>query len=333
MFAAQSNYLTSTGVCASRRALQHACAVFALLLLAASVAHAQPAGRRTSPDYQGLISEGLHAYADKRYADARKLFATAHAMEASARTLRALGVADLALDNFSMAKDELEASLTHHNAPLSAEQRKEVTDLLSWMRANLGTVQLQCTPVHAEAKIDGRAVQSPEVLLEPEEHELAVSAPGYEPEVRRFQVVLARPQTLHVELVASVPSAPRALTAHEMPVPEPRPTSASARPSQTWLWVGGAGAVLAAAGGSLLILGLNDKARVEDAPTGARLSDLTAAHDRVPWLTGTGFALGALGVGGLGAAAIMLLTRQPRRADVGWKIHLAPNGAGLSAHF
>ena len=321
-----------------RVARQPTAAIFALLLLGAatSTAHAQAAPTRsTGPDYQGLISEGLRAYGEKRYAEARKLFATAHAMEASPRTLRALGIVDLALDNFSMAKDELEASLKQHDTPLSQEQRQEVGELLAWMRANLGSVQLQCSPVHAQAKIDGRAIQSPEVLLAPEEHELAVSAPGYVPEVRRFQVVLARPLTLHVELLPAAPAAPHALALREGPSPAPQPAPARAQPSQTWLWVGAAGAVLAAAGGTLLILGLNDKARVESATPGTRLLDVEAAHERVPWLTGAGIGLGALGVGGLGAAAIMLLTREPPHADVGWSwnVNPAPNGAALSAHF
>lgn len=302
-------------------ALRLASVALGLLLMAAT------------PDYQGLIHEGLRAYSDQRYAEARQLFASAHALEASARTLRALGITDLALDNFSLARDELEAALAHPTAPLTAEQRKEVTELLAWMRANLGSVQLQCTPLTAAAAIDGRAVRSPEVLLAPDEHELTVSAPGYKPEVRKFQVVLARPLTLHVQLVAAGPAPAPALSGREAPAPAAPPAREPEAPSQSWLWVGSAGVLLAAAGGGLLIAGLDDKARVQDAASGVPLSKLEAAHDRVPWLTGSGIALGALGLGGIGAAAILLLTRAPTHPDVAWNVQLAPNAVGVSARF
>jgi len=317
-----------------RRALQHVICALGLLL-AGSLTQAQDApAARADAEYQGLIDDGLRAYGNKRYAEARELFARAHAMTPSARTLRALGIADLALDNFTLAKDELQASLVNRSSPLTPEQRKEVSDLLAWMHANLGTVQLQCTPVHAEAKIDGRKVASPEILLAPEEHELAVSAPGYAPDVRKFQVTLAQPVRLHVELVSAQPSGAVARAAQpEAPAPPPRDAPPQDEPSRAWLWLGGSGAVLAAAGGTLLILGLNDKARVEDAPAGVRLSEIEAAHDRVPWLTGGGIALTALGVGGLGAAAILLLTQGPRRADVARHVHVAPGGAGLRVQF
>ncbi|HTU60645.1 MAG TPA: hypothetical protein VMF89_19470, partial [Polyangiales bacterium] len=90
------------------RGSQRTCGLLMLLLglaVAASSAHAQ--GKAPSPEYQQLIDRGLAAYQAQRPAEARSLFAQAHALQPGARTLRALGIADLALDNFTMAKDEL----------------------------------------------------------------------------------------------------------------------------------------------------------------------------------------------------------------------------------
>jgi hypothetical protein len=308
-----------------------ALSAFGLVSHADGTAQAQSTARSKAPsaDYQQLIERGLAAYNQQRPAEARAWFAKAHALQPGARTQRALGIADLALDNYSMAKDELEAALAQRVTPLTEEQRSEVKELLGWMRANLATLHLRCSPLHAEAKIDGRPVAQPEVLLAPEEHRLTVSARGFVPTERTFTITMDRPLRLEIALdrAAESPGAPITSVVNDAK-PHPALAQATTPPEQAthndgpklWPWLGGAGAVLLVAGGTMFAFGVSDKAKVEHATQPVRLSELQAAHDRVPWLTGVGLSLGIAGIAGMGAAAVLLLTQRESHEDVAWSL-------------
>jgi hypothetical protein len=316
-----------------------------VLALAALAPPADAQDKKPSSEYQQLIDRGLAAYQAQRPAEARSLFAQAHALQPGARTLRALGIADLALDNFSMAKDELEAALNERAWALTDSQRKEVRDLLRWMQSNLGTLHLSFSPIHAEAKIDGRPVKEPEMLLAPEEHKLTISAPGFVPQERAFTVTIDRPMRLSVSLErAPTKVAPMALQefATEPAEIEAQPithlASSPAGPTEDsgpklWPWVGGAGAVLLVAGGTMFAFGMSDKAAVESAESSVRLTDIEAAHDRVPWLTGVGLSLGAVGLAGIGTAAILLLTERGPHADAPVTFDAGPTHVSLRGRF
>lgn len=334
------------GECAFRvwRSSQGTCRwMFSLLFVLASVGAAPPAhaqGKTASPEFQQLIDRGLAAYQSQRPAEARSLFAQAHALQPGARTLRALGIADLALDNFTMAKDELEAALTEHAMALTDSQRTEVRELLRWMQSNLGTLHLSFSPLHAEAKIDGRTVKEPELLLAPEEHRLTISAPGFVPQERAFTVTIDRPMRLSVSLErAPTKVAPMALQEFATePADVAQPTTSAPSPvrdsaPKLWPWIGGAGAVLLAAGGTMFALGMNDKAKVENAESSVRLSEIEAAHDRVPWLTGVGLSLGAVGLAGIGTAAILLLTEREPRPDAPVTFDAGPTHLSVTGRF
>lgn len=149
-----------------------------VLSLWVSAVHAQT----PSPEYQRHIDRGLEAYNAQRFAEARVLFEQAHAELPSARTLRALGIADYSLDDHTRAEQELRAALVHPVQPLTEEQREQVGQLLSWMEANLGRVRLVYTPANAQVSIDAKPLPGGddrppglrgaerEVLLEPGEH-------------------------------------------------------------------------------------------------------------------------------------------------------------------
>jgi tetratricopeptide (TPR) repeat protein len=302
-------------------------------------------------EYQQLIDRGLAAYQAQRPAEARSLFAQAHALQPGARTLRALGIADLALDNYTMAKDELEAALSERVLPLSDSQRAEVRDLLRWMQGNLGTLHLSFSPLHAEAKIDGRPVTEPKLLLAPEEHRLTISAHGFVPQERTFTITVDRPMRLSVSLeraptklapIASQEAAPDIAPA-EVAMNAPEASTASnqtdgavpvkAGGAKLWPWLGGAGAVLLVAGATMFAFGMSDKAAVENAEAPVRLSEIQAAHDRVPWLTGIGVSVGAVGLAGIGTAAFLLLTQREPRADVAWSLDAGPTQLSMTRRF
>jgi hypothetical protein len=297
----------------------------------------------SSEKYQQLVDRGLAAYADQRPADARSLFAQAHALQPGARTLRALGIADLALDNYTLAKDELEAALAEQVLALSENQRNEVHGLLKWMQTNLGTLHLSITPLTADTKIDGRPIAASEVLLAPEEHRLTIAARGFVSQERTFTVAMDRPMKLEISLErASAPVLSMA-DEHTAPRAEPEPASLPAPPSsrplaaaggfELWPWLGGAGAVLLVTGGTMFAFGMSDKATVEHVRSPVRLSEIEAAHDRVPWITGIGLSLGIAGIAGIGAAAVLLLTQPEPRNDVAWSLQAGPTQLSLTGRF
>ncbi|HTU58871.1 MAG TPA: hypothetical protein VMF89_10570, partial [Polyangiales bacterium] len=206
----------------------------------------------------------------------------------------------------------------------------------------LGTVHLSFSPLHAEAKIDGRTVKEPELLLAPEEHKLTISAPGFLPQERAFTVTIDRPMRLSVSLDrAPTKVAPMAMQefatepAEVAAQPSTTPASAPVQDSgpKLWPWIGGAGAVLLVAGGTMFAFGMSDKATVENAGSSVRLSEIEAAHDRVPWLTGVGLSLGAVGLAGIGTAAILLLTQREPHADAPVSFDAGPTHVSLTGRF
>jgi tetratricopeptide (TPR) repeat protein len=250
-----------------------------------------------------LVERGLAAFSAGRVTEAREIFEQAHALAPSARTLRVLGITALALDQYAQARDELKASLEHPKLPLTAAQRSEVDKLLEWIRTNLGSVRVESTPAHAEAKVDGKVLEKPEMLLEPAEHQLVVSAEGFETHTEHFQLSIMQQLSLHVALIAKPEAAitTHAATAHAPDLATQQLTAAApsahvtASSAPLWPWLGGGGLLLMAAGGTMLGFGLHDVATVEHARD-VPLSAIQGAHDRAPWLTGGGVALAAIGI-------------------------------------
>jgi hypothetical protein len=309
-------------------------------LLIAHSALAQSDTRPAPTDYQQLIDRGLAAYAAQRPAEARSFFEEAHALHPGARTLRALGIADLALDNYTLAKDELKAALTERVAPLDDTQRAEVRELLRWMETNLGVLHLSFTPLDADATIDGRTVKVPEVLLAPEKHKLSISAHGFVPQERTFTITIDRPMRLEISLERAPTEAkpkpelaPPAAASVPIERSSAEPQQPTAARAELWPWLGGAGAVLLVTGGTLFGFGMSDKATVENAKSPVHLSDIEAAHDRVPWLTGVGLSLGIAGLAGMGAAAVLLLTQREPHRDLAWSLDAGPTNLSLRGRF
>lgn len=83
----------------------------------------------------------------------------------------------------------------------------------------------------------------------------------------------------------------------------------------------------------MFALGIHDKATVENATSPVRLSEIEAAHNRVPWLTGIGLSLGIAGLAGIGSAALLLLTQREPRQDVAWSLHAGPTELSITRHF
>jgi len=271
--------------------------------------HAQaqpaPAAENRTSERERAVADGLQQFGRKQYAAARASFARAHALQPSARTLRVLGMTDFALDDFTLAREELDAALTSRVEPLTAAQRSEVEELLGWMQSNLGKVQLILQPLAAQASIDDRAADRPEIWLVPGEHRLRVTAPGHIPLERSFTLALgSEPLPLHVRLAP-------ALSAPDLPL-----TAATPARSSLWIWLGSGGLACLAASGVLLGVGLSESHKVEHTSAVVTADAIESRARRADWLTGTGIGLGIVGAAGVTAALYSLL-RDDREQPVG----------------
>jgi hypothetical protein len=231
-------------------------------------------------------------------------------------------LADVALDNFTVARAELEAALEHSVDPLSEEQRREVTELLQWMQTSLATVRLEYTPAQATARIDATAAPLGDILLEPGEHQLQISAPGFQPHEQRFHLTLtSEPLRLRVSLIASEPASP--LAAADV-----------STGSATWLWVGGTGAAAVVAGAVMFAFGRSDLDTIEDPTWNAdTIAEAASRRSRGQWLTGVGIGTAGLGLAGIVVAAVLRINQNTREEGGDLSYALTPWAASVSRRF
>jgi hypothetical protein len=135
--------------------------------------------------------------------------------------LRGLGISALHLERFGVAKRELTEALRESEQPLTANQREGVTELLSWMRVNLGTLQLQLEPLDAQVVLDGKPVEETQLVLKPGAHHVRVSFGGFTAQEHTVQIAAGRDYTLRVTLVPVTQEAPA-------PAPSARDAAAAA---------------------------------------------------------------------------------------------------------
>jgi hypothetical protein len=165
---------------------------------------AQSANDKESGEYRQLVQQALDEFQRGNWDEAAGLFAQAHKLSPSARTLRGMGLAAFEGRRYVDALRDLRAALESTVNPLTADQRAEVTETVS--RAEHYVVQLELTvePSSAEVRING-AIQSdqdgPRVLVvDPGMLEIRASAPGYEAELRQVRMVSGMPQQLALRL-------------------------------------------------------------------------------------------------------------------------------------
>jgi hypothetical protein len=193
--------------------------------------HSDVGTASASTDYDKLLDRALDAFEAQDYARARELFEAAYEIRPNARVLRGLGISALHLERFTVAKRELTEALRETKQPLTANQRDGVTELLSWMQLNLGTLQLHLQPAKARVLLDDDAVTATELVLKPGAHRVHVSADGFASEEHSVEIAVGREQTLDVSLAKNVEkSAPvAAVSASEaaatVPIAEPESES------------------------------------------------------------------------------------------------------------
>jgi hypothetical protein len=157
----------------------------------------------TSTDYDKLLDRAVEAFEAKDYPKARELFEQAYVIRPNARVLRGLGISALHLERFGVAKRELTEALRDTEQPLTANQREGVAELLSWMRVNLGTLQLQLQPANAQVTLDEAPIEETQLVLKPGAHHVRVSADGFGTQDHTVHVTAGQDQSLRVTLAAS----------------------------------------------------------------------------------------------------------------------------------
>jgi hypothetical protein len=273
-----------------------------VLLLASALAcvavrgHAQ---EDRADGYQESIAKALQEFELGHWTEAKVFFLRAHAIRPSARTLRGVGLACYESRNYVEAIDHLTEAMASTVQPLTPAMHKAAADLIAEARQFVMLAHIELEPATAELRIDGKLVKvaaDGSALLDPGEHELSASAPGYERLRRRVNTEGGSETQLHLVL--------QPLAAATQPLASdfdaPAALESDAGSVAPWLVIGGS-AALAVAGGVLLGLGLSDKAAVEDVQDGDEWADHQPAYSRsVAFQTAGGIMLG-VGVAGVAA--------------------------------
>jgi len=134
------------------------------------------------PGYREAIDEAVAEYAAAHYPEARALFARAHQLQPSARTLRGLGMTEFELRNYVEATRMLQDALASTARPLDGELRKATEALLARARGFVGRYALALTPPTTQLSVDGspaRLETDRSLSLSVGDHALHAQAEGY----------------------------------------------------------------------------------------------------------------------------------------------------------
>ena len=153
----------------------------------AARADATPVPTTASPTppaaYEHLIDEAVQAYDAGRFAEARVAFRRAHELQPTARTLRTIGMCSFNLGDYADAVWNLERARTETRKPLTDEQQKHASDLITKANQHIGRFRLRLDPQDATLLVDGQAplvLDQTELLLESGRHDIEARATGYQ---------------------------------------------------------------------------------------------------------------------------------------------------------
>lgn len=162
------------------------------LAAAAAPAAAQPAPSLAKPHVQAmtkkareLYAEGVAAYGQKRWADARAAFVGAWALNQHFTIAGNLGAAELKLGLYREAAEHLSlyAREVAKDAEATDKERQEAAALLTEARTKVGTLVILTKSPGAEVFVDGvrvgAAPLNDPVFVDPGEHTVEVRAEGF----------------------------------------------------------------------------------------------------------------------------------------------------------
>jgi tetratricopeptide (TPR) repeat protein len=197
--------------------------------------------------YRELVDEGLREYDSAHFEEARALFARAHALSPSARTLRGLALAAFELRRYVECIENSEAALASKVKPLTEEMRSELSQTLQRAQRFVARVELDAAPADAELRVDGMlhpGIASTQLVLELGEHVLELSKLGFGHE--RRVIHLNGGETVNVRIAlapsaelaaASIVAQPESAGERSSPPRDDTRVATRAWYKKPWLWV------------------------------------------------------------------------------------------------
>ena len=245
-----------------------------------------------SAEYSAAIDSALMEFQARRWAEARAHFRRAHALSPNARTLRGIGMASYEMADYAAAYEALEAALDSTTRPLTDEQRTQVLTLRDRTLALVGRFTL--TPCDGARLLVDDVPTVPSGGWPETSGMLLLTLGSHRVLMRRARGTDTVSAATRMDVVGG-----EAGVALELACPDRTqagaPASQESAGATPWIVAGVGGAVLV--GGIVMTaLGLADVAAVENG-NGREWSELRAANDRAPILTGVGLPLLVLGAG------------------------------------
>lgn len=186
--------------------------IWLVLLLGTASAGAQDGlSKAQQAKYRELISKALQEYQLGHWPEARVFFSEAHSLYPNARTFRGLGMACYEARNYVEAIGYLEHALDNQTNPLTDKLAAEARNILDQAKHFVTSAYITVSPEGASVTVDDKSFErrfDGAVLLDPGEHQLDVSAPGYRPQHRSFSAEAGRPMHLRVDLDPDTPVQP-----------------------------------------------------------------------------------------------------------------------------
>jgi hypothetical protein len=184
--------------------------------------------------YRALIGSALEEYDLGNYEEALSLFERAHRIEPSARTLRGMGLASYQARKYVIALAYLEAALDDQRKPLTPQFRRDVETALEATRGFIVSFELVIAPANASVTVDGEPVHANSgrtLLLDPGEHEVVATAPGYKTDSRRIKATSGRPGRIELRLLSEQGQALVPPPADDGNEPPSQPAAAGPKPA------------------------------------------------------------------------------------------------------
>ena len=209
------------------------------LVLAHSPGFAQPA-----PTAEAAYERGLTALRERRYGDAILHFENSHRVAPVSGVLFNLALAYRGAGRNLAAVETFSRYLREEGAAVTPERRAAVERAIGELRVGLGTIECHVTPALANLSftVDGRPAScGPDpVMVDPGEHVLEASAPGYSHERRPVRMEAGSRDIFHANLTPVVrPTIVTPTRVEIVQTPHPRtPVPPERHPLYTrwWFW-------------------------------------------------------------------------------------------------
>lgn len=220
----------------------------AALCLVASSALAQDRTR----DAQAAFQRGVTEMDAHRYPSALEALEASYRLHPSPVALYNLALVHREMGHVQRAIETFERYLVEGAARVPADRAASVRDTLGQLRAQLARVSLTATPTPFTATVDGRelALSNGELILDPGDHVVVVTASGHRPWREELHLSagqrVTRAPTLDPEVAAAVVAPPPAVVAQTTVAPLPNPVTPHPRDDQAapsivtrwWFWTG-----------------------------------------------------------------------------------------------